>query len=71
MLGMGWFLDSILLFNTNHISVDMRTFINQHSANRMKLDMIHLMFSKVENNFVVFFPFEYHTAEVKNVIACG
>ena len=38
----------------------------------MKLNMIHLMFSKVETNFVVFFfPFEYHTAEVKNVVACG
>jgi hypothetical protein len=55
-------------------SVDVFTFINVHLVNRMKLDMIHLMFSKVETNFVVFFffHFEYHTAKVKNVPgACG
>lgn len=51
-------------------SVDMLTFVNKHSVNRMKLNMIHLIFPKVETNFVFFFLFEYHTAEVKNVVAC-
>lgn len=54
MLGVGRFLESILLFNTNLTSVDMCTFINEHSVNRVKLNMIHLIFSKVETNFVVF-----------------
>lgn len=53
MLVVGSFLESILLFNTNLTSVDRY----EHSVNRMKLNMIHLMFSKVETNFVVFFPF--------------
>ena len=72
MLEVGRFLKSILLFNPKLTSVDMCTFINKHSVNRMKMNMIHLMFSKVETNFVGFFsPFEYHTAEVKKVVACG
>lgn len=61
MLEVGRFLKSILLLNPNLTSVDMCTFINKHSVNRMKLNVIHLMFSKVETNFVVFFFFLLNT----------